>query len=340
MKSKNDFIKPNKCFKDLQELLLTYKNIKEQHEIFLADYNKLNEYFNNEEEIPTLNGDSEIPRVEYSRASQKLNQIESILKEFLEDYFTFDNFGIVCEESKHYFVRTKDELKCLLCGASTKDYDLTEEELDMLTAAANQQGLVLENANQKDAPLLKVLLEKINEIKANAHFEELGERASSEEEYLFNISEMYLLDKAIEKAHYQDSKSLSNDDKEYEEYLEKYKFLTEKKMQEIMEDINSQIPLFEISNSRFKNLFIEECLTALYEVRILSGYSIPLLAITAESEDELIALTKAYYNLSNQAFRENSDYFAGYEWNADKYAYLTANEEINKRMISLKYKRQ
>ena len=64
----------------------------------------------------------------------------------------------------------------------------------------------------------------------------------------------------------------------------------------------------------------------------------------AKDEDDKSALTKAYYNISNQDFRMNSGYFGTRFDMIDRYAALrydciTANPEINSRILQMRYRR-
>ena len=95
------------------------------------------------------------------------------------------------------------------------------------------------------------------------------------------------------------------------------------------------------SCSRFKNLMIEDCMTAKYEVLLLAGKHINTLLEMAKDEDERIALTKAYYNISNQVYRLNSDYFAPdyRSYDALKFDFVTANPDINNQVLEMKLRR-
>lgn len=59
-------------------------------------------------------------------------------------------------------------------------------------------------------------------------------------------------------------------------------------------------------------------------------------------EDEKIALTKAYYNLSDSYFRVNSGYFDSSHIDNDALFYdcYTANPDINSTILGIKLRRK
>ena len=59
----------------------------------------------------------------------------------------------------------------------------------------------------------------------------------------------------------------------------------------------------------------------------------------ATNENDKIALTKAYYNLSNTDFRINSGYFHR-DNDAIFYGCYTANPDINSRILEMKLRRK
>ena len=107
--------------------------------------------------------------------------------------------------------------------------------------------------------------------------------------------------------------------------------LRDKLLSKLFEDYKK----LEASDTRFKELLMEEILTANYEILILSGERIPNLVENANTEQALIALSKAVYNMSRDDIRESRDYFEN-EKDAVFYDCLTANQKVNKKIIEMK----
>lgn len=255
------------------------------------------------------------------------------------DHF-FENFYHYRCVNKHFFVRLDEELICMNCGATTKDYPLTNEELDFLTLCADSQNMLLKDIKKCDLPLLQVLMEKnefyrslrkpINTLEMND-----ADILLASEYHLYDENELAILNRKIKDAHLQDSETFSSNNC----HAICPKYLSDEKTRELLLEVERQLEKAKTINSRFKALIIEECITAKYEILILSGAHIPSLLAQAQTEDEKIALTKAYYNISNCEFRVNSEYFDSSEVSAYKYDRLTASPEINNRILQMKVRR-
>ena len=113
------------------------------------------------------------------------------------------------------------------------------------------------------------------------------------------------------------------------------KYLDEETCDKLLSRLFEDYQKLESSNTRFKELLIEEILTANYEILILSGERIPRLVEMDNTEQTLTALSKAVYNMYRDDIRESRDYFEN-EKDAVFYDCLTANQKVNKKIIEMK----
>lgn len=120
--------------------------------------------------------------------SVKLN--EEKCRGCLCDEISFDTMysngsNIICSNVNHFFVRLDDELKCPFCGASTKEYNLTKEQLDFLTECAMAQNKLIKIITKDDMPLVQVLVhEEIDSMEA--YDKELSQNQGSFEDQMFH----------------------------------------------------------------------------------------------------------------------------------------------------------
>ena len=269
--------------------------------------------------------------INYINLNNRIYSLQIKRKELL-DKINFNKFNNDCD--KHYLVRIDNEIKCLSCGATTKDYSLNKDELDFLTACADNQGLLIKDIKKEDIPFLKVQIKRQNNNKKqykkiiNKYIEDdyFGEDA-----WLTEISKLSMLEIMLERAHLFDSKEYNNKDT----VINNPKYFTQEKTNELLSEVEKELNKLKNNKSKNKELMIEECNTAKYEILILSGEHIPTLYENAKSEEERIALVKAYYNLSNPNFRTNSEYFDSKE-SALFYYCLTADQDINNKILQIK----
>ena len=113
------------------------------------------------------------------------------------------------------------------------------------------------------------------------------------------------------------------------------KYLDEEMHDKLLSRLFEDYQKLEASDTRFKELLMEEILTANYEILILSGERIPKLVEMANTEQTLTALAKAVYNMSRDDIRINRDYFEN-ENDAIFYDCITANQKVNKKIIEMK----
>jgi len=112
-------------------------------------------------------------------------------------------------------------------------------------------------------------------------------------------------------------------------------YLTSEKSKKLLMEIYKKRLEIENMDFRLKALILESLHVAHFEVLLLSGYNILSLYSKCHTEDDKTALVKAYYNLSNSLFRQNSSYFNN-EKDALNYKNIVHNKEIKQRILKLK----
>lgn len=278
---------------------------------------------------------------DYLGVIKKINDKKEFNKELLNEYITFNNFtkdNKGC--SKHFLIKTNDELICANCGATTKDYDLTNEELKLLMESAEIQGLILRDAKKEDIPLIKVLIEE-EDFSRLLRYQEYSKNnedylTNAEEEYLSEEAEITTMNCKVREARRLDAKDL------YREEIYKRlnrRSITEEKAKELLSEVKKELNRVKKMDSPwFKDLMIEECKVAKYEILLLAGRHIPTLYKRIKNEEDRMAFIKAYYNLSNENIKAESSYFAKKE---DIYSFncLTANPDINNQILEMKVRR-
>ena len=284
----------------------------------------------------------------YNRLIDEIDQLETERELILTDIVDFSEFVNDNAANKytcwgnHLLVRFPDELKCIRCGATTKDYNIKGEELDIVTLSAEIRRIVLKDITEKDLPFLQVQLEnEDNNREKRRELERTLDENSDDymakvEEILFNepdpnenIKLQIKIARLLDSQKY-DNKAIN---------IRNPKYLSEEKEKEVLEKVKKDYEEIKNSDSRFKELMLEECKTVKYEILILSGAHLPTLMKQAQNEDEKDALVKAYYNISNKIFRINSEYFGSNDKDAIYYDCLTADPEINSRLLDMKIKR-
>ena len=278
---------------------------------------------------------------DYYGTLDELNDAKNRKNYLLEEVITFDNFSNGDNECfKHFLVKTDDELICADCGATTKDYDLTKEELKFLMECAERQGLILKDAKKEDIPLIKVLIEEDNFSKMLRirEYQENNEDylTNAEEEWLTEGSQMTVMNVNVRNAH-----RLDIGDFFREELCQRLhrRYISEAKAKRLLDEVEKELENVKKMDSLwFKDLMIEECKVAKYEILLLAGRHIPTLYEDAETEEEKIAFIKAYYNLSNRNIRSYSNYFNTKD---DVYNFdcLTADSDINNKILEMKVRR-
>ena len=285
----------------------------------------------------------EYPEVyELEQVYKSINELRSNIESLLDECVTFNCF--VGEEfddrcmHKHYLVRFHDELKCVCCGATTKDYGLSRDETNFLMQAAKHQQILIDQATKNDLPLIEVLLEEQDFSRSlDEPVDEDSENYSdvAEDQYLADLASVSEIERQVKKAHFIDNHSLGND----KLVVNDSHYLSDGTTIDLLDQIEEDLEKAKASTSRFRDLYIEDCYVAQYEILLLNGNNPQDLYNDIQNEEERIAFTRAYYNVSRSIFRTNSDYFNGDELKALQFDCVTANQEINNRILKMKVRR-
>lgn len=277
---------------------------------------------------------------EYVDINDLIDEKERRIRDILFEKITFDirdenEYKRFCE---HQLVLVDNNLKCVCCGFSTEYYNLTEQDLEFLVESARRRGIIFNDVTKEDLPLLTILKnerEKYKEQRTSIEdFEENWEMNKSdyaEELFLDDEQELFNINLQVRRAHMLDKGILE----EGNTRVSNPKYLDEETRDKLLSRLFEDYKQFESSDTRFKELLIEEILTANYEILILSGERIPRLVEMANTEQTLTALAKAVYNMYRDDIRINRDYFEN-ENDAIFYDCITANQKVNKKIIEMK----
>lgn len=277
---------------------------------------------------------------EYVDINDLIDEKERRIRDILFEKITFDirddsGYKRFCE---HQLVLVDNNLKCVCCGFSTKYYNLTEQDLELLVESAKRRGIIFNDVTKDDLPLLTILKHEREKYKEQRtpieDFEEnweMGKGDYVEELFLDDEQELFNINLQVRRAHMLDKGVLE----EGNTRVSNPKYLDEEMRDKLLSRLFENYQKLEASDTRFKELLMEEILTANYEILILSGERIPNLVENANTEQALIALSKAVYNMSRDDIRESRDYFEN-EKDAVFYDCLTANQNVNKKIIEMK----
>ena len=136
---------------------------------------------------------------------EKKRRIHDILFEKITfDIRNNDHKGF-CE---HQFVLVDNNLKCVCCGFSTEDYNLREQDLELLVDSARRRGIIFNDVTKDDLLLLTILKnerEKYKEQRTSIDdFEENWEMNKgdyTEELFLDDEQELFNINLQIRRAH-------------------------------------------------------------------------------------------------------------------------------------------
>lgn len=200
-----------------------------------------------------------------------------------------------------------------ITGESTESLDSLKKQV-IKEIIKNKYGFP-SNLTITDIPLIQVIYNRFKK-------ESVG---SSKKAIIDDIL------KKVDKIHTLDQKEIT-----YKE--NRYKFINELRetlLKEELEIVNSKI------SYQTKDLLLFAIDAAKYEILLLEGKKVTTILEDIESNNDkeereykIDALVKAYYNLTNINFRENSEYFTNDNdiWYAE---FETANYRINKRLLKM-----
>lgn len=211
-----------------------------------------------------------------------------------------------------FYITDNIDIYNVLTGTSTKKLDLSMTLKNNIIYIMSKTIGFSDNYTVEDIPLISVIKKRLNT--KNMSLEQL----------------QYLISKEVDKIH-----SLDNTNKTYKS--------TDIDINSKRQQLQKEIEAIKNSNSKHKDLLLEETLAVHYELEIISGKRVTALYEEINKLDEktkeqhFSALIKAYYNLTNLEFRKQSGYFGNY---CDiLYAeFATANEKINQKILDMKRK--
>ena len=262
-----------------------------------------------------------------SNMQRRIQNLQKVKEEILKTDITFQSFGK--KNCSHRFVETDTGLKCICCGHSTDEYQLSIHESLYLVEAAKMQGILIRHACIKEIPFLENLAyeqkilkaEDQDKISAKQYEKEL---IAAREQDLRKVKTPYLNTKESVRFF----KKIESEKKEIEETI---------KTLQAQALVDDEVKRNYDRLLEEKNLALEECLVATYEIYILMGYSVEELYYEEQKEENKYAVVKAYHNLSRKQFQKESGYFRS-KAKVDSFTCVTANTEINQMILDLRRK--
>lgn len=269
------------------------------------------------------------------KAYDELMYTLSYYQEELDDilnHITFYHINDKC--SDHQFIADNNKLFCVNCNTLIWDNTDEVDVYNLLVAAALKQNLLLEEVKIDDLPLLFLLKRKKDYYKSLRKQIDLSEYDSMdyvEEYYLEDEAEIGDLSRDVIRA-----KILDGTYQNECFVVRRNSPFVEGESDKLLKEIDEKKIEIENGNYSHKDLLLEMCNEAKYEVMILSGKSIKDLYYNdALINNEVIAFLKAYNKLSEAETRTLCEYFKT-ENDAIFYDCRTADPEINKQLIKLK----
>ena len=264
-----------------------------------------------------------------NKLQRGLQNIRRVKEDILRTEITFQYFGK--PNCHHRFVETDDGLKCICCGHSTEEYSLNFYESLYLVEAAKAKGILIRHVYLKEIPFL----EKIAYDWQTSSIEDSDKISAKQyEKELIVAREHDLRGKRIP---YLNTKEAVRFFKKIESEKRKIKETIQDLEKKALEDDEVKRNYDRLLEG--KNLALEECLVATYEIYILMGYSIEELYYEEQDEENKYAVVKAYYNLSRKHFQKESGYLKS-KSQLDRFTCITANPEMNQMILDRRVKRE
>lgn len=285
----------------LKETLEFYNSLDKEKQVIFNKINCNNDY------------------VRYKLNKKKIEELEKGLNKLYKDFIESEAFPFSKDEF-HFFVSNDTYLVDAINGEDSSDLSKEENMLlsDSITSVCEYNPT---DYSSDDIPLIKVL-------------------------YLENkdsCSDHMILCSAI-KTDIRLIKNLDEKGKNVCAYRS-YQYRDMWKIEHFKNKLLTQEQRILDSDSRHKDLLLFSIRSAFYELELLSGRRVTEILKNLESnkitsnrlkrlqEIEIDALIKAYYNLTDINFRENSMYFSGDDYIFAKFE--TADPEINKRLLKM-----
>ncbi len=151
---------------------------------------------------------------EYLSVIRAINTLEEKRNNLINEDITFNCFNSECYSEhcleSHSFVIEENEMKCVYCGATTKEYSLNKEEFEFLVLCAKQQGILLEDFTKEDWSMLQVIIDQQNyrrSLRPEPDILSEDYLDKAEEQFYENEYEFTELRIALAKAHALDAKT-------------------------------------------------------------------------------------------------------------------------------------
>ena len=246
---------------------------------------------------------------EYVGINHRLYTIEQLMRDisFRTNFRAFEKKQSheFCETTNdHFFTYIDNELKCIFCGATSKDYDLSDDETKFLADMASRQKLLLEGATKDDVPYIDFMKNK-------------------KTYYTRNIEDQdSYLQKLLDSAHKFDEEGQQKDKIDMPYYFPRNEIKAR------IDNVKRERKEIELMNidSLNKDILLEICKSSYYELLLISGKSPIQIYKELDNEDDRIAFVKAYYHLLGW-------------WQTEYNYYSTADKDINQKILDIKINR-
>ena len=197
----------------------------------------------------------------YLRLKSELNELRKrrddtlssiVFNEFIKD----EDSRALCSDH-HFLVYTGEELYCERCKATTKDYNLSLEDILFLSKCAAKQAELLSD-KKEDIPLIRVLMEKLENEKKNREIPEQMPKLKADE-----LREIYdsMDHTEVSDMHHEIVRAHKIDNGEFVGTPEAkhYKYISDKQRDYYFYVIESERKEIESSDSQNKDLLLELC---------------------------------------------------------------------------------
>ena len=260
--------------------------------------------------------------IRYKLNQTKIDELEKGLNSLYDDFIKSEAFPFPIDEF-HFFVRKNNYLTDAITDLDSSE--LSDKENMLLNdSIVNVFNYNPNDYNEDDIPLIKVLYLK------------------NKDSFVKHVSLCSTLKSDIRLI-----KNLDANGKNVCSYRS-YQYKDMWKIKHFKNKLLTQEQRVLDSDSKYKDLLLFSIRSAFYELELLSGKRVTDILNHLESMDvvnqhqerkreyEIEALIKAYYNLTDINFRENSNYFSDDDYIFAKFE--TANLKVNERILKMKKK--
>lgn len=311
-------------FTNYEGLTFRINEVKEKIE-FLLQIDKLNETIefyksldnNMKETFNRIN--CNMGFVSYKLNKKMIEELEKGLKSLYESFIESEAYPF-SKNSDHFFVRENNNLIDAITGENSIDFS-EDENMFLSDCIKCLYGYNPIDYSKNDIPLIKVLY-----IKYKNTF-------NTKEELYKEIKNGIIISKKLDKK----GKNI------YSKETDTFRNLW--KIEHLKNKLEVQQQRILNSDSNYKNLLLFSIRAAFYELELLDGNRVSdILQRLKENEAvnshqrrkieyEIEALIKAYYNLTDINFRENSNYFSDDDFIFAKFE--TTDAEVNTRILKM-----